>query len=44
MELDDAKEHWQFDHAIIPSVTDTQGVILKLTHICRREHDGRNTK
>lgn len=35
-EIEDAKEQWLFEAAIIPSVADTQGVILKLTDIRKR--------
>jgi 16S rRNA (guanine527-N7)-methyltransferase len=36
-ELEDAQEQWSFDHAIIPSVSDTQGVILQISNLKRRE-------
>ena len=35
-DIDDANEHWMFSHTIIPSVTDSEGVILKLTDIEKR--------
>ncbi|MDE3016828.1 MAG: 16S rRNA (guanine(527)-N(7))-methyltransferase RsmG [Pseudomonadota bacterium] len=35
-EVEGAKEHWMFNYSVIPSVTDNQGVILKLTHVARR--------
>jgi len=35
-ELEDAKIEWAFDSEILPSVTDTNGVIVKLSHIKRR--------
>jgi 16S rRNA (guanine527-N7)-methyltransferase len=38
-EIEDAKEKWRFEHTIFPSVTDTQGIILKLSYIERRKHD-----
>lgn len=36
-EIEDAKSHWQFDCDVIPSITDTQSAILKLTTIRKRE-------
>lgn len=38
-ELEDANEFYSFNHEIIPSVTDPEGVILKLSHIRRRPYD-----
>jgi 16S rRNA (guanine527-N7)-methyltransferase len=35
-ELEDAKKHWLFDMEVIASVTDTQGVILKITNVRKR--------
>ena len=35
-EIEDTKMHWTFDIEIIPSITDREGVILKLTHITKR--------
>ena len=35
-EIEDAKLHWAFDINIIPSITDREGVILKLTNIKKR--------
>jgi len=32
----DANIHWLFDYDVVPSVTDTQGVILKLAHFRKR--------
>lgn len=43
-EIEDANEHWSFHPTIFPSVTDTQGVILKLEHIERRKHEDRGPK
>ena len=37
MELEQAGEIWQFDQEIYPSVTDTNGVIVQLTNIARKE-------
>ena len=39
MELEDAKKEWSFDCEVIPSVTDSQGVILKLSNLKRWAHD-----
>lgn len=40
MELDDANKHWHFNCTIIPSIvssiTDSQGVILKIEHLRER--------
>lgn len=38
-ELEDAKEFYSFHHEIIPSVTDPEGVILKLSSIRGRQYD-----
>lgn len=38
-ELEDAKEFYSFGHEIIRSVTDPEGVIVKLFDISRRAHD-----
>jgi 16S rRNA (guanine527-N7)-methyltransferase len=38
-EIEDAKEHWSFTCNAFPSVTDTQGVILKLSDIGRKENE-----
>ena len=38
-EMLDAKEQWVFDETVIPSITDTQGVILKLAHVRKRGYD-----
>ena len=35
-DVEDANEHWLFEHTVIPSITDTQGVILKITNIRRK--------
>lgn len=35
-ELEDAKKYWSFESQILPSVTDKNGVIVKLSHIQRR--------
>ncbi len=35
-EVEEAKVHWAFDMNIIPSITDREGVILKLTHITKK--------
>ena len=35
-EINETKNHWIFDIDIIPSITDSEGVILKLTHITKR--------
>jgi len=37
IEIDDAKNDWQFDIELHPSVTDTQSAILELSHVRRRE-------
>lgn len=37
-EIEEASEHWSFDVTIIPSVTDPEGAILKLSHIGKK-HD-----
>jgi len=42
-EIDGAKEHWHFESTLIPSVTDTSGVILKLCDIRRRDHEPQRT-
>ncbi|MFW0777747.1 MAG: 16S rRNA (guanine(527)-N(7))-methyltransferase RsmG [Rickettsiales bacterium] len=36
IEIEDAKKHWSFDHEITKSITDPNGVIVKLSNICRR--------
>lgn len=36
-ELEEAKKHWSFDTEIFPSVTDQNGVIVKLSNINRAE-------
>lgn len=38
-ELEGATKRWMFDHNILPSVTDPQGVILKLSNIRKRDYD-----
>jgi 16S rRNA (guanine527-N7)-methyltransferase len=35
-ELEDANEQWDFDSTVIPSVTDAQGVILKISNLRKR--------
>jgi 16S rRNA (guanine527-N7)-methyltransferase len=40
-DISDAKKYWQFDHVIIPSVTDQQGVIIKISHMEGGRHDGK---
>lgn len=35
-EIEEAKTKWSFDHDIIPSITDSQGVILKISHLKER--------
>lgn len=37
MEMESAKKHRTFEYAVIPSVADSEGVILRLTHIKKRE-------
>ncbi len=36
-ELEEAKKYWSFDQEIFPSISDSGGVILKLSHIKRHE-------
>ena len=38
-EVDDAHINWNFELETAPSVTDTQGVILKLSQVNRRGHE-----
>jgi 16S rRNA (guanine527-N7)-methyltransferase len=35
-DIQDAKIRWKFSHRVIPSVTDSEGVILRLTDIEKR--------
>mgnify|MGYP003395316089 CR=1 FL=1 len=35
-ELEDADKYWSFEQQVLPSVTDPNGVIIKLSHIHRR--------
>lgn len=35
-EINEAKLHWMFDIDVIPSITNKEGVVLKLTHISER--------
>ncbi len=35
-EIEEANEDWQFDHAVIPSLTSDQGVIVKLSNVRKR--------
>jgi 16S rRNA (guanine527-N7)-methyltransferase len=35
-EVEDALRYWDFQYIVVPSVTDTQGVVLKITNILRR--------
>lgn len=36
-EIEDAKKDWSFDTEVFSSITDSHGVILKLSHIGRRQ-------
>ena len=36
IEIEDAKKHWLFDYEILPSITDPNGAIIKLSNIHRR--------
>ena len=38
-EMEEAKKNFQFDEEIIPSLTEPEAVIVKLSHIVRRNHD-----
>lgn len=40
-EVEDAIKSWSFDKAVISSITDDDGVILKLTHIMKMEPNDR---
>ncbi|MDX1975036.1 MAG: 16S rRNA (guanine(527)-N(7))-methyltransferase RsmG [Rickettsiales bacterium] len=41
-ELDNAKQHWSFEHVILPSITDPEAVILKLSNIQKRASHDKN--
>lgn len=36
IELEDAFKHWNFQHVVLNSVTDTQGVVLEITNLRRK--------
>ncbi len=42
-EVNDALKHWQFEHIVVPSVTDTQGVVLKIKDL-RRGYESNESK
>lgn len=44
IELEDALKHWNFQYVVLPSVTDTQGVVLKITDLIRRGYESRTEK
>ncbi|MDE3060230.1 MAG: 16S rRNA (guanine(527)-N(7))-methyltransferase RsmG [Pseudomonadota bacterium] len=43
-EIEDAKKHWEFNYRETPSITDSEGIILKLTDIKGRDHDRHQRK
>lgn len=42
-ELEDAEKHWNFQHLVVKSVTDIQGVVLKISNL-RRGYESRQGK